>query len=98
MQFDENKVFGSCGRYTMVWDHDAQQVQIWDTREGVALQHSDEPDLSEAASLIDNEEGEAGPLSKEEIFFLLDCLTCLEQNYELAPYDLDRFGRVGISG
>ena len=90
----------SAGRYEATYNAGSDLVTIWDNQKGGTKVLSSQMDyeLQEAIDLIENEEGEAGPISKDEILFLLNTVNGIEQTRDHAAHDLEKYGEVGITG
>ena len=87
------------GRYECTWNNETQIVTIWDhqTNHEVFTMY-EEPSLSDVLHLINKEQGEVGPLTLEEITFLLDMCAEVETIINHAEHDLQRYEEIGVSG
>ena len=90
----------SVGRYESTYNAGSDLVTIWDTQKGGTKVLSSQIDyeLNEAIELLDNEQGELGPISQEEIMFLLETVNNVEHIREHAEHDLKRYGEIGVTG
>jgi len=90
---------GAIGRYESTYNDATEMVTIWDVAKGgiKVLSADTDSTLTEAIELLENEQGEIGPISAEEIRFLLETVDGIEQTIEHAAYDLERYGAVGVS-
>lgn len=90
--------YSKVGRYECAYDTQGFVVFLDHVKGHELARFTLEPDLHEIATLLDNEEGEVGPLTREEIFFLIGISAAVDTILEHAPYDLERFGEIGVSG
>ena len=86
------------GRYTAFWNRDSEAVEIRHQNliTPIASWIMD-PDLQDVSELIANEHGEAGPLTADEILFILHTATTVNVHSEYAESDLNRHGAIGIT-
>lgn len=93
-------VYSTTGRYEITWNDHTHVVTIWDRRKGGIRVNTFtmEPSLSEVAQMISDEQGEVGPLSADEISFLINMTAAIDTIIDHAAYDLERFGHIGVSG
>ena len=99
---------GITGIYSAWWNDKDQLVEIRAERQKHKDQLSNyppvrvaqwptEPDLGEMCELINNENIEVGPLSADEIIFLLDTTQSVESHLEHAHSDVQNHGEIMVT-
>ena len=95
------------GFYSAWWNNKDQLVEIRAERQRSidentypavrVAQWPTEPDLGEMCELINNENMEVGPLSADEIIFLLDVTQSVDSHLENAARDIEDHGEIMVT-
>lgn len=99
MNFDHHEI-ANIGRLASYWNSKKQCVRLAMMNEAVCLELEDwteEPTIAEVVQLIDEWQARSGPLTKDQILFILNTAAAVEDHIEHAERDLAEHGSVGVT-
>lgn len=88
------------GRLASYWHSKKETVRIVMLDGDVCLELEDwteEPTVSELSQLLEDWQARSGPLTKEQILFILNTAAAVENHLENAQQDLARYGAISVS-